>query len=250
METNDKEKQLSPAERRRRMEARRERRERERKKKRLRILLLAGGAAVVILAGILIFFWVKKGSGGEEHIEPKGDSYVIFLDPGHGGADVGLNGGEGLEKDVTMDICAKLKIMLESQNYTVIMSREDDTRLSKEERVAAANESGADLLVSVHCGYSGDGNVSGAVSHYKGESRASEFLCENIQAALVKESGALDGGTDEGRYNILSDTEMPGVLIEVGYMSNGEEAARLTDDAYQNDTAKGIAKGIILSLSE
>ncbi len=66
----------------------------------------------------------------------------------------------------------------------------------------------------------------------------------------MKESGAVDGGTDEGRYNILSDTEMPGVLIEVGYMSNGEEAASLTDDAYQNDMAKGIAKGIILSLSE
>ena len=180
------------------------------------------------------------------HAEP----VKIVIDPGHGGADVGLSGGDGLEKDITMDICSKLKIMLESQNYTVIMSREDDTRLSKEERVAAANASGADLLVSVHCSYSGDSSVSGAVSHYKEESKASEFLCQNIQEALVKESGALDGGTDEGRYNILSDTEMPGVLIEVGYMSNGEEAASLTDDAYQNDMAKGIAKGIILSLSE
>ncbi len=250
METNDKERQLSPAERRRRMEARRERRERERKKKRLRILMIAGAAALLVLIVVLVFFWMKKSSGKGEHIEPKGDSYVIFLDPGHGGADVGLSGGDGLEKDITMDICSKLKIMLESQNYTVIMSREDDTRLSKEERVAAANASGADLLVSVHCSYSGDSRVSGAVSHYKEESKASEFLCQNIQEALVKESGALDGGTDEGRYNILSDTEMPGVLIEVGYMSNGEEAASLTDDAYQNDMAKGIAKGIILSLSE
>ncbi len=250
METNDKEKRLSPAERRRRMEARRERRERERKKKRNRILIIAGAAAAVILAGVLVFFWMKNSSGGGETIEPKGDSYVIFLDPGHGGADVGLSGGDGLEKDVTMDICSKLKIMLESQNYRVILSREDDTRLSKEERVAAANASGADLLVSVHCGYSGDSSVSGAVSHYKGESKASQALCENIQAALVKETQALDGGVDEGRYNILSDTEMPGVLIEVGYMSSGEEAGRLTEDTYQNDVAKGIAKGIILSLSE
>ena len=116
METNDKERQLSPAERRRRMEARKERRERERKKKRLRILMIAGAAALLVLIVVLVFFWMKKSSGKGEHIEPKGDSYVIFLDPGHGGADVGLSGGDGLEKDITMDICSKMKIMLESQN--------------------------------------------------------------------------------------------------------------------------------------
>lgn len=250
METNDKERQLSPEDRRRRMEARRRRQERERKKKRTILAVVLAALVLVILAVVAILVFMGKGAGGSEQIERKGDNYVIFIDPGHGGADIGLSSDSGLEKDAAFDICSKLKVMLESQGYTVVMSREDDSRLSKEERVAAANESGADLLVSVHCGYSGDSGISGAVSSYKEESRASEVLCENIQKAVVKENGANDEGTKEGRYNILSDTEMPGVLIEVGYMSNAEEAAKLADDAYQNDTAKGIAKGIIVSLAD
>ena len=59
----------------------------------------------------------------------------------------------------------------------------------------------------------------------------------------------MDGGFAEGDYTIVSDTEMPAVLVETGYLSNSQEAAKLADDAYQNDTAKGIAKGIILSLN-
>ena len=89
-----------------------------------------------------------------------------------------------------------------------------------------------------------------AVSHYKKGSKESRYLAEMIESALVKESGALDGGSGEGSYSILSDTEMPAVLVEVGYISNMEEAGSLTDDSYQNDAAKGIAKGIIMSLEK
>ena len=128
--------------------------------------------------------------------------------------------------------------------------REDDTHFSKEERVQKANESGADLLVSIHCGYSEDVSASGAVSYYKKDSRESAYLAEMIEEALVKESGALNGGFQEGSYSIISDTEMPAVLIETGYISNAEEAASLADDNYQNDVAKGIAKGIIMSLEK
>lgn len=250
MGTNDKERQLGPEDRRRRMEARRRRQEQERKRKRTILAVVLGVLVLVILVVVAILMFMGKGAGGPEQIERKGEKYVIFIDPGHGGVDIGLSSDSGLEKNATMDICSKLKVMLESQGYTVVMSREEDTRLSKEERVAAANESGADLLISVHCGYSGDSAASGTVTYYKEESRASQTLCENIQSAVVKENGSGDGGTEEGRYNILSDTEMPGVLIEVGYMSNAEEAAKLADDAYQNDTAKGIAKGIIVSLAD
>ena len=248
METKEK-RELSPEERRRRREARRRREQEMKRRKKKRILVLTGVILVALIVLGLVGFGIYKLVGGStKEISAKGTEFVIALDPGHGGEDIGMSSGETTEKQVTLDICSKLKIMLESQGYRVVMTREDDTRVSKEERVAAANASSADLLVSVHCGYSQNSTASGAVSHYKADSGESAYLGENIQAALVKESGASDGGFSEGSYTIITDTEMPAVLVEVGYLSNMQEAENLADDSYQNDTAKGIAKGIILSL--
>ena len=248
METNEK-REMSPEERRRRREARRRREQEMKRRKKKRLLLIAGILAGIVVLGLLIFGMIKLFSGGPKEISAKNGNFVIAIDAGHGGEDTGMSNGEAIEKQVTLDICSKLKIMLESQGYDVIMTREEDSRVSKEDRVSTANASQADLLVSVHCGYSDNSSLTGAVSHYKADSKESAYLAENIQAALVKENGALDGGFAEGDYTIVSDTEMPAVLVETGYLSNSQEAAKLADDAYQTDTAKGIAKGIILSLN-
>jgi len=247
METKEK-RQLTPREKRQRMEARRKRQEEQRRRKQRQMWLLLGSLTAVLALVFLGFGVSKLVSREPKEITAQGKSFVIALDPGHGGIDTGMMNGAAVEKEVTFKICSKLKIMLESQGYQVVMTREDDTRLSKEERVAAVNASNADLLVSVHCCYAEDSAISGAISHYKADSSASQYLGENIQAALIKENGAKDGGVKEGSYTILTDTVMPAVLIEVGYLSNTQEAEALAEDVYQNDTAKGIAKGIILSL--
>jgi len=250
METKEK-RVLTPEEReerRRRMEAKKRRQEAEKRKKQKRLLLIGGIAAAVVIV-LLAVFAVVKIAGRPKELSAKGDNFVMVIDPGHGGEDIGMSRDSVLEKEVTMDICSKLKIMLEGQGYEVIMTRNDDTRMSKEERVAAANSTEADLLVSVHCSYSKDNTFSGAASHYKADSKESAYLAENIQAALIKETGAEDLGFAEGSYTIITDTEMPAVLVEVGYLSNTQETDALAQDSYQNDTAKGIAKGIILSLN-
>lgn len=252
MEQNGRERQMSPAERRRRMEAKKRRQKERARKKRIRMLILIGiGAVAIAIIGLIIFGIVKLVSGGgSKEIASKSGTFVIAIDPGHGGEDIGRSNGEAVEKNVTMDICSKLETMLEGQGYQVIMIREDDSRMSKEDRVQKANESQADLLVSIHGGYSEDSSASGAVSYYDKNDKQSKYLSEMIQEALVKESGASDGGSQEGEFGIVSDTEMPAVLVEVGYMSNDSDASSLTDDAYQNNIAKGIAKGIIKSLKE
>lgn len=119
------------------------------------------------------------------------------------------------EKEADLNICAKLKIMLESQGYQVVMTREDDSYLSKEERVAAVNASGADLLVSVHCNYSeDDSSQSGVHVNYANDDKESKSLAENIDAALVKETGAKDQGSNSCDFSIVNDTDMPAVLVE------------------------------------
>lgn len=251
MEHNERKKEMSPAERRRRMEAKKRRQEALKRKKRKRLMLIIGMiVAALVIIGLVVFLITKLVSGGSKTISSENGTFVIALDPGHGGEDVGMTGGGTAEKQVTLDICSKLKVMLESQGCQVVMLREDDTRLPKEERVQSANASGADLLVSVHCGYSEDTSASGAISHYKKDSKQSAYLAKMIEDALVKESGASNGGTQEGDYSIVSNTDMPAVLVEVGYISNDAEAQSLGDDNYQNDIAKGIAKGIIMSLEK
>jgi N-acetylmuramoyl-L-alanine amidase len=76
----------------------------------------------------------------------------VVLDPGHGGRDTGAVGSGGLrEKDVTLDIAHRVAGILDAQGLRVVLTRDDDRFVSLEERTARANESAADLFVSIHC---------------------------------------------------------------------------------------------------
>jgi N-acetylmuramoyl-L-alanine amidase len=76
----------------------------------------------------------------------------VVLDPGHGGKDVGAIGWSGVrEKDVTLDVVHRVAPVLAAQGIEVVLTRDDDTFVSLEERTARANAALADLFVSVHC---------------------------------------------------------------------------------------------------
>lgn len=251
MDTNDKH-EMSPVERRRRAAARRRRQEERKRKKRRRALRIVGIilVAAAIAGGIIFAVSRFPGGGKDVKISAQGSTYVIAIDPGHGGRDTGMSSAAIEEKEVDLNICVKLKIMLESQGYQVVMTREDDSYLSKEERVAAANASGADLLVSVHCNYSEtDSDLSGVHVSYADGDKESRSLAENIDAALVKETGAKDQGSNSCDFSIVNDTDMPAVLVEAGYLSNESEGRELADDVYENSIAKGIAKGVLATLN-
>ena len=251
MGTNDKN-EMSPAERRRKAAARKRRQQELKRRKRRRAVLTVIGilAAAVVIGALVIVIMNYMGDGSNTKIDGKGSTYVIAIDPGHGGEDIGMSSASIEEKEADLRICAKLKIMLESQGYQVVMTREDDSRISKEERVAAANASGADLLVSVHCNYSEtDADVSGVRVNYSDGDKESRSLAENIDAMLVKETGAKDQGSKTCDFSIVNDTDMPAVLVETGYLSNETEGSNLADDVYQNSVAKGIAKGVLMTLN-
>ena len=251
MDTNDKH-EMSPAERRHRAAARKRRQEEMKRRKCRRALLFVVIILVVaVIAGSIIVAVSKfTGGGSGVKISAQGSTYVIAIDPGHGGRDTGMSSAAIEEKEADLNICAKLKIMLESQGYQVVMTREDDSYLSKEERVAAVNASGADLLVSVHCNYSeDDSSQSGVHVNYANDDKKSKSLAENIDAALVKETGAKDQGSNSCDFSIVNDTDMPAVLVEAGYLSNESEGSELADDVYENSVAKGIAKGVLATLN-
>ncbi len=251
MDTNDKY-EMSPAERRRKAAARKRRQQEMKRRKRRRALLIL--VMILLLAAIIggaVFAITKLLSGsGSTTISAKGSTYVIAIDPGHGGEDTGMSSAAIDEKTADLNICEKLKVMLESQGYQVIMTREDDSHLSKEERVEAANSSDADLLVSVHCNYSEeDTSLSGVRVNYQAGDKEGKTLAANIEAAVTKETGAESQGSKTCDFSIVNDTNMPAVLIEAGYLSNESEGSSLADDVYENSIAKGIAKGVLATLN-
>ncbi len=254
MDTKEKEKKpLTPAERRRREEIRQKRIKKRRQKKILRAAVLIGLAlvAIAVLGGIIygISRLAKSMGKGEAMVEAQGDNFVIALDAGHGGADTGLTNDVLEEKEVTFEIVSKLKVMLEGQGYQVVLIREDDSRISKEERAQAVNASGADLVVSVHLNYSEDPEASGVETYYKKGSAQGAMLAQKVLDAVAEEAGAAKGTASEGSFTILENTEIPAVLVEAGYASNAAEAGSLAEDIYRDNVAKGIAKGVIRCLA-
>ncbi len=80
---------------------------------------------------------------------------TIMIDPGHGGTASGTVGKMGtMEKNITLDIAKRLKThLLKSGRYRVLMTREDDSTVPLEKRVALAQEAKADLFISIHLNY-------------------------------------------------------------------------------------------------
>lgn len=116
----------------------------------------------------------------------------IALDPGHGGSDVGAAGRRGVrEKDVVLDIAHRAAPLLARElGISTLLTRDTDTRVPLEERVAKANAFGADLFVSIHCNAEPQGSARGAMSFVLDGShdRHSVKLLERENAAPVSEA--------------------------------------------------------------
>ncbi|MGN0435676.1 MAG: N-acetylmuramoyl-L-alanine amidase CwlD [Wujia sp.] len=192
-------------------------------------------------------------------LKPKGsNNLVVVIDAGHGGNDPGKIGcGGEKEKDINLQIALKLKDELQQRGVTVIMTRESDQDLATsgatnrkrsdmENRVALANDSSADYLVSIHQNSYSSSQVKGAQTFYYGTSADSRKLAEAIQKNLIEQvdtsnTRAAAQGND---YYILRRSKCPAVIVECGFLSNMEETAKLTNEDYQQKIAKAIADAI------
>ena len=173
---------------------------------------------------------------------------VIYLDPGHGGTDEGCARNGVREKDINLAIALLVREKLVEQGYEVIMSRETDTYIAKEERVKEANRSGADIYVSIHQNATDEGTgVSGLEVWYEEDDsrRDSKRLAQLIQQQTLKSTGAVErelhGDAD---FHVTGSTSMPSCLIETGFLSNAAERRMLSLSEYQQKIADGIVQGV------
>ena len=181
----------------------------------------------------------------------------IVIDAGHGGDDPGKIGINGtLEKDVNLNIAHKLKILLESQGYEVIMTRETGdglyqpgTRNMKVEdmhnRCEIITKAMPVFTVSIHQNSYPEEYVKGAQVFYYGQSKEGEALAKKSQSSLVSYLDPKNHRVEKANesYYLLKKTPTPTVIVECGFLSNPEEAAKLTDEEYQQKLVEAICQG-------
>ena len=171
------------------------------------------------------------------------DEYTVVLDAGHGGVQSGCAFDGVLEKDITLAVTLLAAEKLRAEGVTVILTREDDTDVSLDRRCQIANDASADLFVSFHCNSYEDSSVSGFEGYYHNGTKG-QRLAEYILAA----AGALGIKTrhvKDANYQVIRDTTMPAALMEIGFLSNPAERAKLQSEDYQTTIAQAIADGVL-----
>ncbi len=177
---------------------------------------------------------------------------LVALDAGHGGSDTGAVGITGvLEKDINLAITLAVDKLLRDAGLRTLLTRSDDSYPTLGQRTDLANQAQANVFVSIHNNSSGDPASNGTETFYWGT--AEEYsvegkkLAEAIHRNLIATLGSVDRGarTHWKNLHVLAASDMPSALAEVGFLSNAEEEAKLSDPAYRQKAAEAIAHGVL-----
>lgn len=202
----------------------------------------------------------------------KNEKKTIVIDPGHNdGGDYGcesnFNGIKYVETDLDMQVGVKLKAALEAKGFNVVMTREDGIKEKLEEteslkkRVDIANKTNGVLYISIHHNSFTSPNAYGVETYYSVFDKTEQYgsgkldpvrmaeskkMAELIGKAIVDAVGATNRGAksdevlNKGLF-VLRNTNMPATLIEMGFLTNENEAKRCADSASQQKVANAIA---------
>lgn len=182
---------------------------------------------------------------------------VIMIDPGHGGIDGGTNKQGVLEKDINLATALKLKKVLSQRNVTVKLTRKEDQSLDHLNnysssrhlrdlwaRVEMINQKEVDLFISLHIN-AGASHLRGPQIFYRSDNRKLAYLLQNklnnLEYKDIKDSINSPLAAD---YFILNHAKPPGVIVELGYITNPVDYRLLQQDDYQWTIARTLATGI------
>jgi N-acetylmuramoyl-L-alanine amidase len=212
---------------------------------------------------------------------------TMVIDPGHGGEDAGVHGPKGtLEKEVTLGVSRRLKTLIETRlGVRVILTRDDDRGISPDGRDAIANNSKADLFLSLHVNGAPSPAVKGAEVYYLRLDRAGEDVRRNTAASELV-LPAVGGGTrpidvipwdlaqashvdtssrfasmleeelekhasmgprplQQAPMRVLSGVNMPAALVEIAYLTNAEQERTVQSADFQGGVAQAIFDAIV-----
>lgn len=197
----------------------------------------------------------------------------VILDPGHGGDDLGAVVKGLREKDIALAVALKLRDRIKG-DMPVAMTRETDHYVTLDSRLVDSVDWNGAVFVSIHLNQVRNKTLSGATVYSFGaqprrtwrrfrprhprvppmpapprvEAKESEYLARALVKSMRAEGFRVEGAKSD--YYVLKNPAQPSVLIEIGYLSNPEEAARLADPAYQDKLVGTMAAAIKAYASE
>ncbi len=207
-----------------------------------------------------------------------GHRKIIVIDPGHGGKDPGAQANGINEKDITLDVASRVMAYLRQYPVGVLITRDSDNFISLKDRAVYANMKSADLFLSIHCNSSYNREVQGLRTYIYSRTASSqeaaeaakaenknvsffEFLLNDlrksafeylsieaagyIQRNLVRKFKLKWVPTERAPFYVLANTNMPSVLVEIGFISNYREAQQMQSSVYRDTVAQTIANGIM-----
>jgi N-acetylmuramoyl-L-alanine amidase len=222
----------------------------------------ASAARLVVELASQVGYTIKNSKGGGlllDLLTPRKTEgplagRTIVVDPGHGGSSTGNPGHDGIyERALTLPMSLVVAQTLEELGANVILTRESNFDPGLSERAQIANRAGADLFVSVHCN-DGTSNhtIRGTEVYYHANEPVSRDLARFIAdkarqgVSAIPVRGVLSDYRiypGEG-FSVLRNSQMAGVLVETGYMSNSADYAALKNKDVQTQLGIAIAQGI------
>lgn len=188
-----------------------------------------------------------------ERVRRSGSSLVgrvVVIDPGHGGSDPGATGNGLTEASVVLDLALRLEGRLTASGVTAVLTRGAEQCPSTDERVRLAAEVGADVLVSLHCDAGGGEAAQGVACFYWGDPRVGTRspvgarLAGLVQREVLARTDLQDCRTHPRTWDLLRMSKMPAVRVELGYLSQPTDAARLADAAFRDTCAEALLVAI------
>lgn len=232
-----------------------------------RLLSAAAGMLLVlslVYVGREVVFYTTAKAVGKNGGKSVGEAeFCVVIDAGHGGHDpgkIGINGVE--EKKINLLIAEKLKKYLEANDIQVVMTRESDEGLydadasnkkvqDMKRRINIIEDAAPQITVSIHQNSYPEEYVHGAQVFYYTGSREGQALAELVQKQLVEKADPENKRRVKANdsYYLLKKTDVPIVIVECGFLSNGREAEKLCSDDYQEELAWAIHMGILQYLN-
>ena len=181
------------------------------------------------------------------------ESYIL-IDPGHGGMDPGCNIGDIKESDIVLEISFKIKEVLESFGYNVILTRTNKESLCEgkyikkedmEKRINIINSYNTNFVLSIHLNEFSLSEYRGGQVFYNDNNVNNKRLADSIQTSFQMYLKNTDRLSMKKEHNyLLRRLTVPACIVECGFISNKEELELLMDETYQYKIAMAILYGV------
>lgn len=213
--------------------------------------------ALIALLSLLCFFNFVSAKDNSLPLLSK----VIYLDPGHGGADSGAFYKNVKESDLNLAITNKVMNLLRADGAIVYLTRYGDYDLSVSNawnrkrsdlsrRANIINRSDCDLYLSIHLNAEDSGTLHGAEVYYDTINPDNKKIAKIFQGEFQKHLNTDRDYKENSTKYLQRRVSRPGVLLEVGFLSNASERALLKSDTYQNKIASVIREAVNLYFND